>query len=148
MDDISKLLPPTPWYVAVPIAILTVTASLGPKIVKMFGDLNSESRRFKREKERLSLLKLSYETESFKREKNLADFTPDPNISKTFAVNAPRVGAVALSSLRYSSRFLYGALGALAPTLIRLGLVLSSPGHQNLGIGQRLACLDALPLTA
>src|SRR5437660_6322283 len=71
-------LPPT---LSIAIIILTTVVSLAPKFFAMFSNFSGGSRAFKREKERLDLLKLRYEIEAFKREKNLEDLT-EPGIEE------------------------------------------------------------------
>src|SRR5215470_15852599 len=111
MDDFSKLLPSLPSWITIPIVLLTVGLSLVPRIYQVFVDLTARSREYKRENERLTLLKLRYEIEALKKDKNLQDL-PDGLSDRT----PPQASAASADKqLNFLTRFLYGASGAAIP---------------------------------
>ena len=105
MDDLNaKLLALFPVRVQVFVALVSILSSLGPKIVEIIRDFHGEDRILRCEKQRLKLLKLRYEIEAFRLEKNL------PEIE-----SAPIHGLVAVAQLAisYPRRFIYGVIGGL-----------------------------------
>ena len=127
MDGIDKLLPTLPSWISIPIIVTSLALTLGPKIYELFSQFTSRSRAVKREKDRLDLLKLRYEIEALRKEKNL-DLIADPlfaeapqRLLRDYGVEAPSTGEL----LSRWKRFLYGALGASVPSLVRLVFSLS-----------------------
>jgi hypothetical protein len=126
--DVEKILPILPRWMAIPIILLTIILSLGPQLSKMVSSLTGRSRTYKRERERLSLLKLRYEIEALKKEKGLIDIAePLPNFPER-SVEESGPG----KELNFGSRFLYGALGTLVPSFLRLSITLLQPDLSHL----------------
>jgi hypothetical protein len=98
MDDISNFLPSLPSWVTIPIVLLTITLSLVPRIYQVLTDLTAHSREYKRENERLTLLKLRYDIEALKKDKNLPDF-PEPASSRMPPEIPPALSIKPLSGL-------------------------------------------------
>jgi hypothetical protein len=121
MPETTSLPASLPPALSIAIIILTTIVSLAPKLFAMFSDVSGESRSFKREKERLNLLKLRYEIEAFKREKDLKDLTePERHVVITRTIT--RTG----EPLPFKISFLLGAIGAASPTILTLGIALFS----------------------
>lgn len=82
--------------------------------MRFFGDLTARSREYKRENERLTLLKLRYEIEALKKDKNLQDL-PDG-----LSVRTPQQASAASDDkqLNFLTRFVYGASGAAIPAIL------------------------------
>jgi len=123
MSESTNLIPGLPAQIAIPIIVLTTAVSLGPKLIRLFSEFSGKSRGFKREKERLELLKLRYEVEAFKREKSLTDFIDTPPV--------PAGQPLARVSTRTEAspflvRFSSGAVGAIVPTVLTVLIELLS----------------------
>jgi hypothetical protein len=124
MDEIYKLLPSLPSWITIPIVFLTIALSLVPRIYGVFGDLTARSREYKRENERLTLLKLRYEIEALKKDKNL------PDLPDGLSVRTPPQASAASDDkqLNFLTRFLYGASGAAIPAILT-GVVSTAHFH-------------------
>lgn len=150
MDGIEKILPTLPSWISIPIIVASIVLTLGPKIFDVFVQLGSETRALKREKDRLELLKLQYEIEAFRKEKNI-DAISDPLFIVRSQRSTPNHGLESgpvRKSLPWWKRFLYGAAGASIPVLVRIAFLLPhmarSGGGMNAGYFLAVAFMAVL----
>ena len=76
MEEILGLLPTLPIWLSIPIVLGGLLVVLAPKVLDLLRHLSAWNRSYEREKKLLELLKLRYEIETLKKEKELPDI-PD-----------------------------------------------------------------------
>ena len=114
VQDAVKLLPPLPLWVSIPILVVTLFTTMGPRLIQTVRDLNSRDRAYQRERQQLELLKLRYEIEALKKEKGLEPLPPSVSVASAPAAAVTKEGPP-LTQTILLKRFLYGGLGALLP---------------------------------
>ncbi len=121
--DISKLLPSLPEWLLLPIIIVVLIVTLWPTIIQMVQELSSTSRAYAREKQRLELLKLRYEIEAIKKEKDLERIDEEklfPNSEQPALTAEVREELSSGEQLTFRWRFAYGAAGSLLPIFLNI----------------------------
>ena len=97
---------------------MVVFVWLWPRIAEVIHDLQTSSRVYTLEKQRLELLKLRYEIEVIKKENELADLqehTILPEIELSSSENGTTLESAPRQRLGFLTRFSYGASGAVLP---------------------------------
>jgi hypothetical protein len=124
VDEVAKVLPALPVWVSVPILLITLLATLWPKLVQTIRDLSSWDRNYQREKLQLELLKLRYEIEALKKDKGLETLPVSLSApSPTATIVVPDVRPQTHTRLSVVKRFLYGSSGALIPVALNILLL-------------------------
>lgn len=121
MEDFLKLLPNLPSWLSIPIILVTLLTILWPKIIQTIRETSKWTRVYEREKKRLELLKLQYEIEAFKKEKELQDIiesTITTQLIENLDDSDRQISTRPIIS--FKKRFIFGGIGTLIPIILNL----------------------------